>query len=274
MTFFCLLLCHQNYDRFADVIPERRSSALRDFIKDQADVSSGEEGGLAHGHLIRPTGAVLKLIHSDDPQDTKGPMFEVSFEVKLFRALLYRIFQCTGSTGLSPTVLVGVCFKSHPLMCESSGCPPPPHPPKYVWHTYLVCLPGTNLPEYHHFFLVYNIRLTCYIKPNIYITPLVYTPIPNAKNSTARYTIPTHRIYPLPNITLPSIVYQTALQNCGLPKFPDSQVLKYSTPCNGLKRVSRVSWHVSHRGGLSAPISIVYPIRLPVIISNHILRRV
>lgn len=39
-------------------------------------------GGLERGDLIRPTGAVLKVIHSDDPEDKAGPKFEASFEVR------------------------------------------------------------------------------------------------------------------------------------------------------------------------------------------------
>lgn len=39
-------------------------------------------GGLERGDLIRPTGALLKFIHSDDPDDKTGPMFEASFEVR------------------------------------------------------------------------------------------------------------------------------------------------------------------------------------------------
>lgn len=43
---------------------------------------AGENGGgLERGDLIRPTGAVLKFIHSDDPADKTGPKFEASFEV-------------------------------------------------------------------------------------------------------------------------------------------------------------------------------------------------
>lgn len=60
-----------------------RSAALRKFVAEQALAPPGENGGgLERGDLIRPTGAVLKFIHSDDPEDKNGPKFEASFEVR------------------------------------------------------------------------------------------------------------------------------------------------------------------------------------------------
>lgn len=51
----------------------------------QAVAPAGDSGGgLERGDLIRPTGAVLKVIHSDDPDDKTGPKFEASFEVNRF----------------------------------------------------------------------------------------------------------------------------------------------------------------------------------------------
>ncbi|CAM9966321.1 unnamed protein product, partial [Laminaria digitata] len=44
-------------------------------------VGNENGGGLEWGHVIRPTGAVLRVIHSDDPTDKKGPVVEASFEV-------------------------------------------------------------------------------------------------------------------------------------------------------------------------------------------------
>ncbi|CAM9617791.1 unnamed protein product, partial [Ectocarpus fasciculatus] len=81
-------------ERFALLPTERRSSALRDFVAQQAVTPTGDNGGgLERGDLIRPTGAVLKFIHSDDPDDKTGPKFEASFEmddVKMdFRAEQY-----------------------------------------------------------------------------------------------------------------------------------------------------------------------------------------
>lgn len=59
-----------------------RSEALRKFVTEQAVSPAGETGGgLERGDLIRPTGAVLKFIHNDDPDDKEGPMFEALFEV-------------------------------------------------------------------------------------------------------------------------------------------------------------------------------------------------
>lgn len=64
-----------------------RSAALRGFVAEQAASPKGpgneNGGGLEWGHVIRPTGAVLRVIHSDDPGDKKGPVLEASFEVRL-----------------------------------------------------------------------------------------------------------------------------------------------------------------------------------------------
>lgn len=55
---------------------------MKKFVAEQAVAPEGMDGGgLARGDLMRPTSAVLKVIHSDDPDDKKGPMFEASFEV-------------------------------------------------------------------------------------------------------------------------------------------------------------------------------------------------
>ncbi len=68
--------------RFELIPTERRSAALGGFVAEQAVAPAGENGGgLERGDLIRPTGAVLKFIHSDDPDDKAGPKFEASFEV-------------------------------------------------------------------------------------------------------------------------------------------------------------------------------------------------
>jgi len=70
--------------RFELIPAERRSAALRGFVAEQAVAPAGENGGgLERGDLIRPTGAVLKFIHSDDPADKTGPKFEASFEVAI-----------------------------------------------------------------------------------------------------------------------------------------------------------------------------------------------
>lgn len=69
--------------RFELIPPEKRSAALRRFVAEQAVAPPGDDGGgLKRGDLIRPTGAVLKFIHSDDPEDKAGPKFEASFEVR------------------------------------------------------------------------------------------------------------------------------------------------------------------------------------------------
>lgn len=69
--------------RFGLVPPEMRSAALRRFVSDQSVTPPGDNGGgLERGDLIRPTGAVLKFIHSDNPEDKTGPKFEASFEVR------------------------------------------------------------------------------------------------------------------------------------------------------------------------------------------------
>eukprot|EP00752_Nemacystus_decipiens_P006311 g5691.t1 len=83
-----------DHERFELIAPEMRSAALRRFVAEQAVAPSGDNGGgLERGDLIRPTGAVLKFIHSDDPDDKTGPKFEASFEmddVKMdFRAEQY-----------------------------------------------------------------------------------------------------------------------------------------------------------------------------------------
>ena len=52
------------------------------FVAKQAVAPAGElGGGLERGDIIRPTGAVLMFIHSDNPDDKTGPKFEASFEV-------------------------------------------------------------------------------------------------------------------------------------------------------------------------------------------------
>ena len=58
---------------------------MSDFVAEQAVAPAGEHwGGLERGDIIRPTGAVLMFIHNDDPDDTTGPKFEVSFEASSF----------------------------------------------------------------------------------------------------------------------------------------------------------------------------------------------
>eukprot|EP00903_Cladosiphon_okamuranus_P017946 g16513.t1 len=69
-------------ERFELVPPEMRSTALRRFVEEQAVAPSEDDGGrLKRGDLIRPTGAVLRFTHSDDPEDKAGPKFEASFEM-------------------------------------------------------------------------------------------------------------------------------------------------------------------------------------------------
>ena len=74
-------------ERFELLPAESRSAALRGFVAEQAsyprEVGDDNGGGLELGHVIRPTGAVLRVIHSDNPEDTKGPVVEASFEVCL-----------------------------------------------------------------------------------------------------------------------------------------------------------------------------------------------
>ena len=68
--------------RYELIPPTLRSAALRKFVAEQAATPNGEYGGgLERGHLIRPIGAVLKLIHCDHAEDKTGPKFEASFEV-------------------------------------------------------------------------------------------------------------------------------------------------------------------------------------------------
>lgn len=55
---------------------------MRAFVGDQAVIPEGDNGGgLERGDILRPTRAVLKFIHNDDPNDSSGPMFEAFFEV-------------------------------------------------------------------------------------------------------------------------------------------------------------------------------------------------
>ncbi|CAM9605272.1 unnamed protein product, partial [Scytosiphon promiscuus] len=81
-------------ERYELIPKEIRSDALRRLVAEQARAPSGKNGGgLDRGDLIRPTGALLKFIHCDHPDDKTGPKFEASFEmddVKMdFRAEQY-----------------------------------------------------------------------------------------------------------------------------------------------------------------------------------------
>lgn len=76
-------------ERFELVPEETRSDALRKFVGEQAKALPADDdngGGLKRGFLIQPIGAVLKFIHSDDPDDKTGPKFEATFEVSRHRS--------------------------------------------------------------------------------------------------------------------------------------------------------------------------------------------
>lgn len=77
-----LAALHARTRRFGVLPSNRIASALRAFVGTQSIAPHDENGGgLARGDLIRPSNAVLKFIHNDDPKDVKGPMFEASLEV-------------------------------------------------------------------------------------------------------------------------------------------------------------------------------------------------
>lgn len=77
--FVAQTLTEQRYELIAKEI---RSDALRRFVAEQAKAHPGKNGGgLERGDLIRPTGALLKFVHCDHPDDKTGPKFEASFEV-------------------------------------------------------------------------------------------------------------------------------------------------------------------------------------------------
>ena len=68
--------------RFELIGAEDRIAAMTRFVAEQSVAPGGEHGGgLERGDLVRPTGAVLMFIHSDDPADKTGPKIEASFEV-------------------------------------------------------------------------------------------------------------------------------------------------------------------------------------------------
>lgn len=97
-----------------ELIPAQfRSDALRRFVAEQAVAPPGDNGGgLERGDLIRPIGAVLKVIHCDHPDDKTGPKLEASFEVgvvgvvrsavcvKLLFTLCFVAFVCSWVCGL------------------------------------------------------------------------------------------------------------------------------------------------------------------------------
>lgn len=82
-AYLCFWRAHSNEPSRYQLIPEQfRSDALRRFVAEQAVAPPGDNGeGLARGDLIRPIGAVLKVIHCDHPDDKTGPKLEASFEV-------------------------------------------------------------------------------------------------------------------------------------------------------------------------------------------------